>query len=78
MDGRYLLLQYLHFLHPCRSIHGVSKKGKAKVCRILFMACGITGCGRYNAVKFVEGRLHAPETAAGEDEIGRASCRERV
>jgi hypothetical protein len=33
MDGRYLLLQYLHFLHPCRSIHGVSKKGKAKVCR---------------------------------------------
>ena len=24
MDGRYLLLQYLHFLHPCRSFYGVS------------------------------------------------------
>ena len=36
MDGRYLLLQYLHFLHPYRSVHCVSQQVVTGSCLGLF------------------------------------------
>jgi hypothetical protein len=36
MDGGYLLLQYPHFLHPCRSVHCVSQQVVTDSCLGLY------------------------------------------